>query len=135
MREYLFRGKLINDINPQKPAGSWVYGTYVFWKHGACIFEANAVLGLYVDPETVGQYTGLLGKNGVKIFEWDIVVFTDEEFGKGELAGIVRVDNYAWKIDTGLWIADLSNVKGINIEIIGNKFDTPELLDGEVKEE
>jgi hypothetical protein len=64
MREILFRGKLRNDINPQKPAGSWVYGAYVIWKHGACIFEADAVLGLYVILETVGQWTGLTDKNG-----------------------------------------------------------------------
>jgi hypothetical protein len=69
MREMLFRGKLKHDINPRKPAGSWVYGGYYFWKNGACIHEDNSCVGLFVDPETVGQYVGDRDKNDRQIFE------------------------------------------------------------------
>jgi hypothetical protein len=66
MREILFRGKRLN-------ATGWVYGSYLCngyegaWKY--VIFDGTEFI--QVDPSTVGQFTELLDKNGVKIFESD----------------------------------------------------------------
>ena len=93
-REILFRGKSIYTK-------VLVYG-YLTSKN--CIEEVEII------PETIGQFTGLTDKNGVKIFEGDIL--------KGGIYSryVVEWDSYNCEFNIHAFNVDL-------FEIIGNIHD------------
>ena len=136
MREILFRGKA-NAItgcpyNNGKPDGEWVFG-YVFSDLGAMKirqFEPDRpeCNDYEVDPETVGQYTGLTDKNGKKIFEGDIMAFTAYGF---DYVGTVEFADGSFSIiceHTSPFLDQAVSKHGAYI--IGNMHDNPELLKG-----
>lgn len=135
MREILFRGKSVND-------GNWVEGSLVVTtiepaddtpiKH---YHIENMTIGVFpngfqsglsetVNPNTVGQFTGLTDKNGKKIFDGDIVkkvgdkcvVKWNEEDAKFIIIGAMT------RLDFSLFFAKY-------LEVIGNIHDNPELLE------
>lgn len=127
-REVLFRGKRIDN-------GGWVEGYLTKQRHSPkdpdysppyeLQFvidheEKGVMITSFIDPATMGQYTGMLDKNRKRIFEGDIVI---DDRG---WPGIVT-----W-LDDGRWMV-VSHAKGEryvgyvdkapNREIIGNIHD------------
>ena len=138
MSEILFKGKtkVITGCpyNNGKPDGEWACG-YVFSDLGAMKIrqyetdrpECN---DYEVDPETVGQYTGLTDKNSVKIFEGDIVqAFT--RYGTKHIYPIKYRNGTYW-FGNWNWIEFLDRFQFR--EVIGNIYDNPELI-GELKDD
>ena len=126
MREIIFRAKMKTD-NGEYKKGDWVFGDLVRLKDGEKTLTMIYGFG-EVDPETIGQYTGLTDKNGTKIFEGDIV-----KDGQAQMLGKVV---YATAVDdfdgiAGFMVDDiddgLQNYNGFwhLVEIIGNIHDKP----------
>lgn len=136
MREIVFRGKRIDT-------GEWVYGNLIQWRDGGVtiLLEKDGIDGHLeydVDPDTVGQYTGLKDRNGKKIYEGDIVKtpLLDPIFGDVLSDAF---DNVAISFHNGSFVVAYYNVRHKiylqdlydEIEVIGNIHDNPELLEEE----
>ena len=146
MREVLFRGKRTDN-------GEWVKG-YLYITHtgaheiGSYDAEINIErLTFDVLPETVGQYTGLTDKNGVKIFEGDIVKTHYANAQKSDFIEQVVFHNgkfcayfsnqlckqWANLYDGTEHLPQDKSVYMDSVEVIGNIHDNPELLETAAK--
>lgn len=150
-REIKFRGKRLDN-------GEWVVGDYfkkiiirgstemlvhyIGWQ----IIDGGVTWNEYeeVDPETVGEYTGLQDENGIDIFEGDILLrkcYNPNYNTQGKIVEYKSQVYYSattnpcgWRIKnstrTGGWSAPLSWSKLYNNKavVVGNIHDNPELL-------
>ena len=122
MREILFKAKRVDDCK-------WVQGQYVNYWHpnirnatGHFIVEYPGTLH-EIYTNTLCQYTGLTDKNGVKIFESDLMRFDNGEEEFSDYA--VDWSNASWKVacDDGSFPDNLDEFFSKRAEVIGNIHD------------
>lgn len=129
MRTIKFRGKSLDGKE-------WYHGDLEYNRVGniARIHtydkDGYYIRQYYVNPNTVGQFTGLQDKNGKDIYEGDIICFVD---------GLKRV-NDEWIDNKHIYEVEYSGaafrgILGLSectdaVEIIGNIYDNPDLLKG-----
>lgn len=132
MREILFRGK-------SKPWGGWCEGFLVKERDHFRISRKDDLDGFsfVVDPETVGQFTGLTDKNGKKIFEGDYIridEYVKEVFDPVVNDGPVIFSRGCFFVGDGSSVLQsldtICDCEGeFRGEVIGNIYDNPELLE------
>ena len=131
-RQILFRGKTIEKdewVEGYLVQGQWYYAdspmTVIIPTD--ITFYPRCEISSYedVDPKTVGQWTGLVDKNGKKIFEGDIV----------ECTVTYDVGCYPYSITESREVVyrdgcfyPLHRCERNSCEVVGNKWDNPELL-------
>lgn len=128
-REIIFKAR-------RKDNGEWVEGYYqkrfdldgseqhlIFWSKSYTVWEYAEI-----NPDTICQYTGLTDKNGKRIWENDII----------ELPGEDGYFVCEWQEDTARFVlngegltVDFDNYWSYEVEVIGNIFDNPDLLEVE----
>jgi uncharacterized phage protein (TIGR01671 family) len=143
---YLFRGKNV-------PEKEWVIGHLVSFRDNELLDgirtknEYGTQHTVKVDPETVGQCTGLRDKNGKLVFEGDVFgISNSDENIKNKYYRVVK-----WAVG-GYWLADDTNhgeplengisinrstvgitefirQQGLDYAVIGNIHDNPELIE------
>lgn len=131
---FLFRGKRIDN-------GEWVQGVPSYGEDGKIeeieVWDGEDITFYSVFPGTICQCTGLKDKNGKLIWENDIC---DR---KEEYPEIVKYKKGDWTLDysyskgkeSGYCYCNLGfyALERKYVEVIGNIFDNPELLESEEK--
>lgn len=128
MREILFRGKHMHVCPENKHLdGTWVEGYLEDENH-----INDGKYEFLIDPETVCQYTGLIDKNGKKIWENDILEgHLDDKFPEDVTRKKVIWHENGWKTEESRCDdkAYLDEFDTEIFEVVGNVFDNPELLE------
>lgn len=129
MREILFRGKT--------EKGEWVQGCYTeTLRYNNLHWIWDGKNHFTVNPETVGQYTGLTDKNSKKIFEGDIVkIHYDSAIWGNNREVVFEEGQWFFKDNTISQKSYIGAWGNSVVEVIGNIHDNPELLEGSVDNE
>lgn len=130
--------KRIIEFRGKSLSGDWVFGDLTQLNEGygrnRTFIYLDGLEPVEVNPDTVGQFTGLTDKNGNEIWEGDIIRFGDSI---DDIVDIVEFRHGAFGYYfIGSFIAFAGNLNFTfnpyntdkDFEVIGNKFDNPDLL-------
>lgn len=131
MREIKFRGR-------KHGSGEWVYGCAVVFSENLSGHKIAQIIqhkwhgddefyNEFVEPKTVGEFTGLQDEDGMDVYDGDIIQATNGEpkqvaFRSGKFQAVRRSFD-----DMFLIWQDLSDAL-LEAKVIGNVFEEPEIM-------
>lgn len=153
MRNIKFRGKVLHNNPMVNPADGWVEGFYYQDLVNGEIshFIRSSECEWLINPETLGQFTGLKDKHGKEIYEGDIIMtyvifaYNHEEIREFWRVGEIRFIAGGFNLTncTNYYTRSMNGKSDIQpnpkskfdfpayrTQIIGNIHDNPELLKG-----
>ena len=134
-REILFKAKRIKDRKwiegfPVKKYGAW----FIYDAKNADTCRQNNYVAV---KGTICEYTGEMDQDGKRIFEGDILEAHLDERHPEDITHVeVAFENGAWMIkEKGFEAARFESGEGKEWKVIGNIFDSPELLEENTEKE
>lgn len=136
MREIKFRGKSIEtgewvygmlfaNLDPHKKENTWV---------DVSIYRGlrNIESPIPVHPETIGQFTGLLDKNGKQIYEGDVLCPTKPAYAEENREVKFVEGSFCYSMSKKMYpkikYCSLNKNVAKLFELIGNVYQNPELI-------
>ena len=98
---------------------------------GRCSYiKADGYEPIKVNPNTIGQYTGLKDKNGEKVFEGDIIRYFYPENLFIDYTGVIKYQNGSFNFyhTDGDGMLRMRDFGKLATEVLGNIHDNPDLL-------
>ena len=121
MRPIKFRGKhQFSDI--------WIYGFFIKDELVDYIDNGRGVK-FAISPKTIGQFTGLLDKNGKEIYEGDIIISSFSP-NKVEVVEINNISHFDGNFSHIQGIGFVTELDIDNLEVIGNIYENVEGRNG-----
>lgn len=122
---------MIPKYRARDERGNWHVGllTFMFGQY-AIVNEADENTVYLIDKETIGQSTGLKDKNGVEIFEGDVLYYIPFESHINDSIVVFEKGSFCKKMLRNGKLTSVRFIDSEEYEVIGNVWDNPELLEG-----
>lgn len=132
MREFKFRGKIIDHRTRflktlGYTVGDWIYGQNISVEPDDIDKDKTHVFicGIQVNPDTVGQFTGVTDSLGKEIYEGDILRDNDDWFDD---PSYMLITYAPWKGKFYPFPTDWLDIEVAELyDVVGNMWDNPEL--------
>ncbi|EGO9398509.1 hypothetical protein DSH82_06005 [Enterococcus faecalis] len=121
---------MIPKFRARDQRGNWHVGllTFMFGQY-AIVNEADENTVYLIDKETIGQSTGLKDKNGVEIFEGDVLYYIPFESHINNSIIVFEKGSFCTKMLRNGKLTSVRFIDSEEYEVIGNIHENPELLE------
>ncbi|MBM9831620.1 hypothetical protein IAG15_10495 [Enterococcus faecalis] len=121
---------MIPKFRARDERGNWHVGllTFMFGQY-AIVNESDENTVYLIDKETIGQSIGLRDKNGVEIFEGDVLYYDPFKTHINNSIIVFEKGSFCKKMLRNGKLTSVKFIDSEEYEVIGNVYGNPELLE------